>query len=432
MRLPANPPHEEDVAVNIERAGRWYFGWNIVAAATLLTLLTVGIRLGVGPFFLPMSEDLGFSRSLLASIVAVGMLCYGFAMPLAGYLISKYGTRLVLLSGTAIVAASTAWTVTAREPLEFMLAFGVLLSIGLGFVSPVALTPVLSRWFTRNRGMALFFLSTGSMAGLAVMTPVFTLAIARFGWQSTLVGFAAAFVAIAVPLALFVIRDDAPVHSDLLPEDIAAAAKVQAPEGLRFRDAVRTSPFWMICLGLFACGFSMNLLGTHGMPMLMDHGFDAMTSANGIGVIGFVAIAGTLMLGRISDKLPRRNILAVIYSVRGLGFFALLLVGTHWELYAAATVGGMVWAGSIALSSAILADVYGVRIVGLLYGWAYVSHQLGAALSSWLGGWGFDTFGSHWIAFGAAGVLLLVAATVSLQLPPKGFRISAPVRPAYR
>ena len=114
MRLPTNPPHEEDVAVNIERAGRWYFGWNIVAAATLLTLLTVGIRLGVGPFFLPMSEDLGFSRSLLASIVAVGMLCYGFAMPLAGYLISRYGTRLVLLSGTAIVAASTAWTVIAR------------------------------------------------------------------------------------------------------------------------------------------------------------------------------------------------------------------------------------------------------------------------------------------------------------------------------
>ena len=92
----------------------------------------------------------------------------------------------------------------------------------------------------------------------------------------------------------------------------------------------------------------------------------------------------------------------------------------------------MVWAGSIALSSAILADVYGVRIVGVLYGWAYVSHQLGATLSSWLGGWGYDTFGSHWVAFGSAGVLLLFAAGVSLQLPPQGFRLAAPVRPAYR
>ena len=126
---------------------------------------------------------------------------------------------------------------------------------------------------------------------------------------------------------------------------------------LRFTEAIRTAPFWTIFAGLFACGFSMNLLGTHGMPMLMDHGFDAMTSSLGIGLIGLVAIVGTQLLGRVADKLQRRNILAMIYAIRGLGFFALLVVGTHWELYGTATIGGLVWAGSIALSSAILADV---------------------------------------------------------------------------
>ena len=145
-------------------------------------------------------------------------------------------------------------------------------------------------------------------------------------------------------------------------------------------------PFWQIALGLFACGFSMNLLGTHGMPMLMDHGFDASTSALGIGLIGLVAIFSTLVLGRLSDQLERRNILAVIIA-RGLGFFALVMVGTHWELYLAASVGGIVWAGSIALSSAILADVYGVRLVGLL------GHQVGGMISSWLGGWAFERYG---------------------------------------
>ena len=86
------------------------------------------------------------------------------------------------------------------------------------------------------------------------------------------------------------------------------------------------------------------------------------------------------------------------------------MVGTHWELYLAASVGGIVWAGSIALSSAILADVYGVRLVGLLYGLAYLGHQVGGMISSWLGGWAFERYGTHWIAFGAAGVLLLLAA----------------------
>lgn len=407
------------------RAGRWYFGWNIVAAATVVTLLTVGLRLGIGPFFLPMASDLGFSRSLLAAIVAVGMLCYGLAMPLAGYLVGRFSTRFVLLLGTTIVVAAALWTVNTRTPLGMMLSFGVLLSVGLGLTSPVALTPVLSRWFTRRRGMALFFLSTGSMAGMAVLTPVMGWAIGHFSWQTTLLGFAAAFVAVTVPAALWVIRDDAPAHTDLLPEQIAvASAAPPAPAGLRIPEALRTGPFWKIFLGLFACGFSMNLLGTHGVPMLMDHGFDAMTSSMGIGTIGLVAIAGTLVLGRLSDRWPRRNLLAAIYGVRGLGFFVLMVVGTHWELYTAAAIGGLVWAGSIALSSAILADIYGVRLVGVLYGLAYLGHQFGATASSWLGGWGFDTFGSHWLAFGTSGALLLAAAAVSFQLPRRGFTLT--------
>ena len=267
---------------------RWYFGWNIVAAATLLTLLTAGMRLGIGPFFLPMSRDLGFSRSLLSSIIGVGVLCYGLAMALAGYLVGRLGTRFVLLLGTAFVIVSTIWTVVARTPLSFMLAFGVLLSVGLGFASPVALTPIISRWFTRQRGMALFFLSTGSMAGIALMTPVLTLSIHWLRWQTTLVGYAIVFAVVTIPSALFIMRDDAPPNADLLPEQISAqnAATTKIRQSLRFSAAVRTAPFLKIALGLFACGFSMNLLGAHGVPMLMDHGFDAMTSSLGIGIIG--------------------------------------------------------------------------------------------------------------------------------------------------
>ncbi|MEL7559291.1 MFS transporter [Stutzerimonas chloritidismutans] len=407
----------------------WYHGWNIVAAATLLTLLTVGMRLGIGPFFLPMAKDLGFSRSLLATIVGIGMLFYGLAMPLAGYLVGRIGTRRVLLLGTAIVVGATAWTVVARTPFTFLLSFGVLLSIGLAFTSPVALTPVISRWFTRQRGMALFFLSTGSMAGMAVVTPVLTLSIESYNWQTSLVSFAVAFVLITVPAALFIIRDEVPQNSDLLPAKAGspASANDAAASGLTLNAAMHTSPFWKIVFGLFACGYSMNLLGTHGVPMLMDHGFDAMTSSYGIGLIGLVAIAGTLVLGRLSDRVPRRNILAAIYFIRGLGFFALLLVGTHWELYIAATIGGIVWAGSIATSSAILADVYGVRLVGVMYGTAYLGHQVGAMISSWLGGWGYEHFGTHWVAFGSSGVLLMFAAVVSLKLPLPGFRLAQPL-----
>ena len=404
------------------KVGGWYFGWNIVAGGSLLTLLTVGMRMGIGPFFLPIAEDLGFSRSLLAGIVAIGMLCYGLAMPLGGYLVARRGTKFVLLLGVAIVLGASIWSIYARTPWSFFLAFGVLLSVGLAFTSPVAVTPVISRWFTRQRGMALFFLSTGSMAGIAVMTPVLTMAIHHYGWQATLLGYAMAFTVVTVPIAVYVMRDVAPAGTDALRSLEAkplAHAGAERKAEMTFSQAVQTVPFWKICLGLFTCGFSMNLLGTHGMPMLMDHGFDSTTSSFGIGLIGLVAIFSTLVLGRLADKIPRRYILSTIYLIRGLGFFALLIVGTHLELYVAAAIGGIVWAGSIAMSSAILADLYGVRLVGILYGWTYLSHQVGAMISSWLGGWAYEAYGTHWVAFGSAGVLLLLAAALSLTLPSK-------------
>ncbi|WP_297748448.1 MFS transporter [Hydrogenophaga sp.] len=398
----------------------WYFGWNIVAAATALTLLTVGMRMSIGPFFIPMVLDLGFSRSLLSGIVAAGMMFYGIGMPLAGYLVAVRGTRFVLLLGTAITVVSTIGTVLARDPVSFFLAFGVGSSIGLAFTSPVALTPVISRWFVRRRGTALFFLSTGSMAGIAILTPVFSWAIGAFGWQATLLGFAAVFVALAVPTVLFVMKDDAPAQADLPAAAASSAAPTPAQAaagGMRLRDAIRTKPFWLICFGLFTCGYSMNLMGTHGVPMLMDHGFDATTSSLGIGTIGLVAIFSTLFLGRLSDVMPRRMILAAIYLVRGLGFLAMTAVTLQWELFTTAAIGGLAWAGSIALSSAILADVYGVRLVGVLYGWAYLGHQVGATISSLLGGWAYDLCGTHWVSFGSAGALLIAAAYVSTRLP---------------
>ncbi|GAJ99599.1 hypothetical protein JCM19055_2609 [Geomicrobium sp. JCM 19055] len=145
---------------------KWYFGWNIVAAATIITLLTVGMRMGMGPFVLPIMQDLNFDRTELSTMIAVGMIVYGMGMPLAGYLVERYSTNFVLRLGILIVTVSCIWTVLATHPFNFFMAFGVFLSLGLAFTSPVALTPVIAKWFTRQRGRALFYLSTGSMLEL--------------------------------------------------------------------------------------------------------------------------------------------------------------------------------------------------------------------------------------------------------------------------
>ena len=390
----------------------WYFGWNIVIAASILTLLSSGLRMSMGVFFLPIANDLGFSRSVLSGIIAIGMLFSGIAMPIAGYLVGKYGTRFVLLLGTLIIIFSTIWSAMSRDYWNFLFSFGIALSFGTSFVGSVSFTPIVTKWFYKHRGLALFILSSGSMAGIAVMLPVFAFFIPVYGWQTTLVGFSVLFMIIAVPVALIIMKDQ---HTDIIEFN---QANVQEPQSsIKLIEVLKTIPFWQLSFGLFTCGFSMNLLGTHGVPMLIDHGFNEMVSSNAIGMIGFVAIFSTLALGYLSDIVQRKNILVMVYLVRGIGFIALVLASNEWQLFTIAVLGGLVWAGALSTSGAITADIYGVKIVGLLSGLTYLGHQIGAMIGSWLGGWAYDNLHTHLVAFGIASLLLFIAAFSSYFLP---------------
>lgn len=397
--------------------GGWYFGWNIVVAAAVITLLTVGLRMGIGPFFKPVMRDLSMSRTELSFIVAVSMIIYGIGMPLAGVLLKRYSTRFVLIAGLIITCGAILWTIVSVGPISFLLSFGILLSLGLSFLSPVALTPIISSWFVRQRGKALFYLATGSMAGIAIVTPLEGVLINAIGWQQTFLVFAGLFIVIVIPPALWIMHDEPPEGADGAVDQVSTHKADMARQNLTWKDAVRTSAYWQLCIGLFVCGFSMNLLGSHAVPMLTDHGFAPTTASFGVGLIGFVAIFSTVLLSTIADRFPRKNILFWIYFVRGLGFLGLVYAATTWQLYFVAFVGGLVWAGSTAMSSAILSDLYGVHLLGLLYGWGYFGHQVGAAIGSFLGGWGYEVFGTHFFAFGLTAVLLVIAAVVSYRLP---------------
>lgn len=393
-----------------------YFGWYIVIAASVIVLLTTGLRMGIGPFVNPIMDDLKLSRTEFSLIVSAGMIVYGIGMLLAGILLKAFHTRFVLLVGLAIVSISIVWTVNSNGMLSFLLSFGVFLSIGLSFLSSITLSPIVSKWFVRQRGKALFYLTTGAMAGIAVMTPAETWLIGLVGWQNTLLLFGGIFIILVLPSAIFIMREDVPAEADGMG---AAGKKINREDpAITFKDALMTKTYWKIVFSLFACGFGMNLLGSHGVPMLIDHHFSPMTASFGIGMIGIVAIIGTLFLAQLADRFPRKNLLFIIYFVRGLGFFALVLSMTAWQLFLVSFIGGLVWAGSVAMSTAILGDLYGVRLLGMLNGFAYfVGHQVGAAIGSFMGGWAFEMFGTHFISFGSAGILAILASFASITLP---------------
>lgn len=404
----------------VQKRQEIYFGWYIVIVSMIITMLTVGLRLGIGSFVLPIMEDLHVTRTFISVIISVSMIMYGIGMPIAGYLCGKYSTKFVLLLGLVTIELSVLGTVLTHNVWIFFLMYGVLLSFGLAFTSPVAVTPIISRWFVRQRGKALFSLSTGSMAGIAIFNPLSTFMIEVSGWRMTLFIFAIIFILLIVPAAIFIFKEDVPEGADLKKDFSSTMTSThEFTQKLTLRDAIRTKAYWQIVAGLFACGFSMNLLGSHAVPMLIDHHFEPTTASFGVGLIGLVAIFSTLVLASIADRFAKRKLLFIIYFVRGLGFLGLVFSQNTWQLYLVAVLGGLVWSGSVAMSSAILGELFGVRLLGVLSGWAYLGHQIGGAISSFLGGWGYEVFGTHVFSFGLAAFTLITAGIISYLIPEK-------------
>lgn len=388
--------------------------WSIVVVGFLVTLVSQGFRFAIGPFFAPLMQDFAISRTYLSMIVAIGALVYGIGMVVAGRLADRWGARMVAAVGGVVLAISLFLTAKTHSPMLFGLGFALFTSFGFGATSQTVLSTIISRWFDRKRGLAMTFLSAGAMGGIAVGTPLSAALISWIGWRGTYNALALVFLVALVPIVWIGLPGN---RSDDLAARPRQPGPGQAAPVENWRAALRTAPFWYMAVSFFACGWSMNLLGAHGVPMLEHSGFPTMTAAYGVGLIGVVSFFGSLVLGAASDRYGRRPMLALIYGVRGLGFLGLLTVARDWELFAVTFVGGMVWAGNAALTSAATADIYGARWVGTLFGWMYLGHQVGGTIAAYLGGWGFETFGNYHLSFSIGALLLFMAAYLSVRLP---------------
>jgi MFS family permease len=399
------------------RPGRLFYGWWVALAFVLIVFLSSGIRFTVGPFLKPVVADLGLDRGSFSLVVSLSLFLYGAFMPLVGRLVDRWGSRVVCSGGTVLVAAALSLTGQITALWQFYVLYGVLVALGLAATGHVVASATLARWFVRRRGTAISLLSAASMAGMSVLVPVVMWCILAFGWRASYAILGAATLVVALPLCLWVLRDD-PETMGLEPDGAPRATAAVAPalERTAVGEAVQVPAFWLLAGGLFNCGFSMSLLSAHGVPMLTDHGFHAMTASSAIGLLGLTSIAGGLILGVISDRWRRKPVLAAVYLLRAGAFSLLFLAQDPVVLMVVAAVGGLGLSGSLAMTSALTGDTFGRFSVGSIFGLIFLSHQAGAALGSWIAGFLFDVTGGYGAAFGGAVVLLLVAAGLSLSL----------------
>jgi MFS family permease len=411
-------PTARVMAVDGVRQGGLFYGWWVTLALSVAVFLSTGIRFAVGPFLKPIVADLGIDRASFSLVIAVSLLLYGVFMPLVGRLADRLGARLVTVAGTVLLAAAVAGTGLVTRLWQLYLVYGIGVALGLAATGHVVASAVISRWFIRRRATALSMVGGASMAGMSLLVPVAMWLILTVGWRATYGVMAAAILVVIVPLVLWVVRES-PESMGLTPDGAPAGPRgpgtdaEQTPVGA----AVQTLPFWQLCGGMYTCGFSMSLLAAHGVPMLTDHGYHDMTASWALGVLGGSSMVGAMLLGAIADRLGRRPVLAWLYATRALLFAALFLVHDRpGALVLIAALGGASMSGSLAMTSALTADIFGRFSVGSIFGSIFLVHQAGAATGSWLGGFLFDLSGGYGLAFGIACTQLLAGAILSIAI----------------
>jgi MFS family permease len=402
-----------------------FYGWWVVAAFSVTTFISTGVRHAVGPFLKPIVEDLGLDRASFSIVIALSLFLYGAFMPLAGMALDRFSVRAVTSVGTVLLVVSLVLTAMVRNFWEFAAVYGVLVPLGLAGTGPVIASGVVARWFSKRRGTALSVLGSASMTGMSLLVPAVTWLILTTGWRTTYMLIAAGVLVLVLPLCLLVLRDS-PESVGLMADGGALKPGTTAApvERVTAGEALRTLAFWQLAGSFFTCGFSMSLLSAHGIPMLTDHGYSPMFASWALGVLGGSSIGFTVMLGALSDRFGRRPVLATIYAGRIFIFAGLFLIRANpVAILAVAVLGGITMAGTGSMTSALTADIYGRFSVSSVFGLIFLVHQTGSALGSALAGALFETTGGYGAAYVLACLFLAGAAVTALKIDKGARRI---------
>jgi MFS family permease len=402
-----------------------FYGWYVVAAFSVTTFISTGVRHAVGPFLKPIVEDLGLDRASFSAVIALSLFLYGAFMPLAGLALDRFSVRAVTSVGTVVLVLSLVLTAMVRNVWEFAAVYGVLVPLGLAGTGPVIASGVVARWFSKRRGTALSVLGSASMTGMSLLVPGVTWLILTTGWRTTYLFIAAGILVLVLPLCLLVLRDS-PESVGLLADGATPRVGIRPDsiERVTAGEALRTLAFWQLAGSFFTCGFSMSLLSAHGIPMLTDHGYSPMFASWALGVLGGSSIGFTVMLGALSDRFGRRPVLATIYAGRIFIFAGLFLIRENpMAILAVAVLGGITMAGTGSMTSALTADIYGRFSVSSVFGLIFLVHQTGSALGSSLAGVLFETTGGYGAAYVLACLFLAGAAITALKIDKGARRI---------
>lgn len=380
-----------------ERA--WRTPFLVLTCGTIAILVSYGIRQSFGLFVEPVSSDFGWGRQSLSIAFAVQNVVIGLSVPFVGALADKFGAGRVVAVAAAVYALGLYLASQAQTPTDMMISTGLIVGLGVsGCGMPVILATIGRAVDEGRRSMFLGIGAAGGTAGQLFVVPVGQVLISAYGWATALV-LLSVMAAMIVPLAAILAEPrTGPAHQGLRQGLLEALREARSHQG-----------YWLLTLGFFVCGFQVQFIAMHLPAYLVDAGASAALGATAIALIGFFNLFGTYGCGFLGGRYRKHYLLSILYLVRSLVILAFIqLPFSETSVMVFASAMGILWLGTVPLTSGLIAQIFGTQYMGTLYGITFLSHSLGSAAGVWLGGTIYDATGSYdafwWISI-AAGLI---------------------------
>jgi len=381
----------------------------IIICGCAIALLGFGPRSSLGFFIQPMSREFGWGRDVFGLALALQNLLWGLGQPIAGAIADRFGLLRVMVIGALLYAGGLLMMRYAATPSSLDLGTGVLIGFGLSGCSFNLVLSAFSKLLPpEKRGLALGAGTAAGSFGQFLFAPFGVAMIDNFGWQAALTVFAFLMLLI-IPLALAL--STPPATSSNVPAADQQSFKTALAEAFGHRSYV------LLVLGFFTCGFQLAFITVHLPAYLSDRGVSSQTGGWVVAAIGLFNIIGSLSVGWLQNKYPKRYILSLIYLARAISIVAFIsfpITTFSAIVFGAAT--GLTWLSTVPPTSALVALMFGTRWFATLYGFAFVSHQVGGFLGAWLGGIVFEKFGSYTPIWWLSVLFGLLSALINMPI----------------
>ena len=390
-----------------------FYGWFIVGSGIVVTCIGVGAMLSLSVFLQPMSEAMGWSRTGISTAALINWLSMGIGAFLWGALSDRFGTRAVVLSGGVLLGIGLVTASRATTLGQFQILFGVLVGLAAGsFYAP--LTATTTRWFTRNRSLAVALVSAGLSLGSTTVGPLARWLITSYDWRTAMLVIGDLAWLLIIPAALLV-REPPPAA-----DSIATRAAAADGSGLTVAQALTSPQFAAIALAFFACCAAHSGPIFHMITHAIDHGVSAMAATTVLSVAGLASLSGRILCGLIADRIGAKRMLVIGLAMQAVAVSLYVFTSSLGSFYALALLFGFSYGGVMPLYAILVREYFGARIMGTTFGAVSSVSTLGMALGPWAGGWLYDTVGGYfWLYMGSFGIGLGAMAIAFTFRPPR-------------